>query len=96
MLDELSPLAISAIVVLVALQLLLQIAALFDLARRDLVRFGRKWVWALVILLGGLPGVIAYFAFGILWYQPAEPAARTGAEDPEAGVARLYQKQDRG
>ena len=95
MLDQLSPLAISAIVVLVALQLLLQIAALFDLARRDLVRFGRKWVWALVILLGGLPGVIAYFAFGILWYQPAEPAA-TGAEDPEAGVARLYQKQDRG
>lgn len=96
MLDALSPLAISAIVVLVALQLLLQIAALFDLARRDLVRFGRKWIWLLVIILGNLPGVIAYFAFGILRYQPAEPAAGTVAEDPEAGVARLYQKQDRG
>lgn len=96
MFDELSPLVISAIVVLAALQLLLQIAALFHLARRDLVRFGRKWIWVLVIVLGGLLGVIAYFAFGILWYQPAEPAARSVAEDPETGVARLYRNQDRG
>ncbi|HET9513879.1 MAG TPA: PLD nuclease N-terminal domain-containing protein [Gemmatimonadales bacterium] len=96
MLDQLSPLAISAIVVLVALQLLLQIAALFDLARRDQVRYGRKWIWVLVIILGNLLGVIAYFAFGIRWYQPAEPAARSVAEDPEAGVAQLYRKQDRG
>ena len=41
-----------------------QIYALVDLARRDGVRGGRKWVWALVIALGNLPGAIVYLAAG--------------------------------
>ena len=52
------------VILLVVAQLATQAYALVDLARRDAVRGGRKWVWALVILLGNLPGAIAYLAAG--------------------------------
>jgi hypothetical protein len=50
-----------------AIEALLKIAALTDLARRPAARVnGRKWVWALVLVLvnsvGGAP--LAYFLFG--------------------------------
>jgi hypothetical protein len=46
------------------LQVATQVYALVDLMRRDAVRGDRKWVWALVIVLGNLPGSIAYLAAG--------------------------------
>ena len=49
---------------LVVVQVALLVFSLVDLARRDAVRGGRKWVWALVILLGNLPGAIAYLVAG--------------------------------
>jgi hypothetical protein len=49
---------------LVAVQLATQAYALVDLARREAVRGGRKWVWALVIVLGNLPGAIGYIVAG--------------------------------
>ena len=52
------------VILLVVTQLATQAYALVDLARRDAVRGGRKWVWALVILLGNLPGAIGYLAAG--------------------------------
>ena len=45
-------------------QVTLLVFCLVDLARRDAVRGGRKWVWALIIVLGNLPGAIAYLVAG--------------------------------
>ena len=61
---EVSPAVAAMLVLLVVLQLAAQIYALVDLTRRGSVRGGRKWVWLLVILLGNLPGAIAYLAAG--------------------------------
>jgi hypothetical protein len=45
------------------LQLVLMVAALVDLARRERTR-GPKWVWLLVIVLINLIGPIIYFVAG--------------------------------
>ncbi len=52
------------LVPLVAIQLGLQVMALRDLAKRQSVSGNNKWLWAAVILLGGLLGTILYFAMG--------------------------------
>lgn len=53
---------------LVAPVLVLELAllglALFDLARRDHVRFDNKLVWAAIIVLVSLVGPLAYFVLG--------------------------------
>ena len=48
----------------VAIQIAVQAYALVDLARRDNVRGGRKWVWALVIAFGNIVGAIVYLVAG--------------------------------
>jgi hypothetical protein len=53
-----------ALLVIVSLQLVSQVVAFIDLARRREVYGGRKWVWVLVILLGNLLGAVLYFALG--------------------------------
>lgn len=45
------------------IQLLLIVAALYDLTRRHTTR-GPKWVWVLIILFINLIGPIAYFVVG--------------------------------
>lgn len=63
------------VLVLVVAQVATQVYALVNLARRDTVRGGRKWVWALVIAFGNLPGAIAYLV--------------AGRPEPEADVSRV-------
>ncbi len=48
---------------LVVLQLGLLVLGYVDLARRESVRGGKKWVWALVMLISFV-GPILYFAMG--------------------------------
>ena len=38
--------------------------ALFDLVRREVVKGGRKWPWALVIVLFGIIGPVVYLLIG--------------------------------
>ncbi|HEY91994.1 MAG TPA: PLDc_N domain-containing protein [Dehalococcoidia bacterium] len=38
--------------------------ALFDLVRREVVKGGKKWPWALVIVLFGIIGPIVYLLIG--------------------------------
>lgn len=45
-------------------QIGLAIYALFDLWKRDRVMGGRKWIWAILILIGNLAGSILYLAVG--------------------------------
>ena len=55
---------IALLIPLIAVSLLLLGIALFDLARREHVTGGNKWVWLAVILVGGTIGQIVYLLFG--------------------------------
>ena len=61
-----------ALLALLALQVIVQVFACADLARRRSVRGGRKWVWVLVILAGSLPGAALYLGYGRM-PDPVEP-----------------------
>jgi len=90
---------VAAIVLALAVvQLATQAYALVDLVRRDAVRGGRKWVWALVIALGNLPGALAYLVAG----RPEAnvPSGGSGASAAGDDAARravdlLYHSDDR-
>jgi hypothetical protein len=88
-----------AVVALVAVQVAVQIYALVDLARRHQVRGGRKWVWALVILLANLPGAVAYLVAGRIPSPVDLPSTRSGANAAGRDAARravdlLYNPRD--
>lgn len=68
-----------ALLILGSLQLIVQLFACVDLARRRTVRGGRKWVWVLVIIAGSLPGAALYLGFGRM-PDPAEPGPGTTPE----------------
>ena len=93
---EVSPAVAAALLVLSVVQLAMQVYALVDLARRGAVRGGKKWVWALVVALGSLPGAIAYLAAG---RTPSDVAAGPGAkaageETVRRAVDSLYGPRD--
>jgi len=63
-LSELSPVVLAGVGGLVLVQLGLQVAALVSLVRTPGERLtlgGRKWAWALIIVLGEIIGAILYF-----------------------------------
>jgi len=83
-LTDLSPAMQLAIAALIVVQLTLQISALVSLVRTPVERIslgGRKWVWALVIVLGEVIGPIIYFAAGRLPAAAEEHAETTPAAD---------------
>jgi hypothetical protein len=87
------------VLVLIVAQLALQIWALVDLARRDRVRSGPKWLWALIIAFGNLVGAIAYLAVGRkVPMAPASDggAAAAGSEASRRAVDALYGPRDQG
>ena len=69
------------VLLLLAVQLTTQVYALVDLARRDEVFGGRKWVWALIIVVGNLVGAIGYLAGG----RPAPALDGSGSGASPAG-----------
>src|SRR5215210_7989079 len=79
---EVSTTVAAMLLALLVAQLATQIYALVDLARRDGVRGGKKWIWALVIAGGNLPGAIAYLAAG-----RATPAVDVGSDGSGASAA---------
>ena len=106
MLDRLARLAgisttvAALLIALVLAQVATQIYALADLARRDSVRGGRKWVWALVIALANLPGAIAYLAAGRTVPATGAGNAASGATAADGDAIRraldtLYEPRDR-
>ena len=95
---EVSPTVAAILLVLAVVQISTQLYALADLVRRDAVRGGRKWVWALVIALGNLPGAIAYLAAGRTPASVDVPAASgasaAGEEAVKRAVDTLYGPRD--
>ena len=88
------------VLVLVVVQVATQVYALVDLARRDRVRGGKKWVWALVAALGNLPGAVAYLVAGRLPTAANDPdlaarAATAGGDAARRAVDVLYKSGDR-
>jgi hypothetical protein len=51
------------IIPLIVIELILMLAALFDLIKRRKTR-GPKWMWALIIVLVNTIGPIVYFVVG--------------------------------
>lgn len=49
---------------LIVLQIILLVAAMLDLVKRDKVTGGNKVIWALVIIFISTIGPIVYFIFG--------------------------------
>jgi hypothetical protein len=83
-----SPTIVGLVLGLIVLQLSLQVYALVDLARRDRVRGGHKWLWALIIAFGNLVGAIVYLAVG---RAPAEvdiPSTASGASTAGGDAGR--------
>ena len=81
--------------VLAVVQITTQIYALIDLARRDGVRGDKKWVWALLIAVGSLPGAIAYLAAGRA--PPAidvAGASAAGGDAAQRALDALYHPRD--
>lgn len=95
---EVSTTVAALVLALIVAQVATQVYALVDLARRDSVRGGKKWVWALVILFGNLPGAIAYLVAG----RPAPEvdisgsgASAAGSDAARRAVDALYGPRDR-
>ena len=63
-----------ALLALLSLQVIVQLFACIDLARRRTVRGGSKWVWVLVILAGSPRGG----ALPRLWPHPGPGGTRSG------------------
>jgi hypothetical protein len=82
-----------ALLALLSLQVIVQLLACVDLARRRTVRGGRKWVWAVVIIAGSLLGAVLYLALGRM-PDAGEREADTAPEDARTAgrdaLDRLY------
>lgn len=85
---------------LLIVQIVLQVAALVDLLRRPHVTLGdRKWLWAIIIVIGESIGALLYFALGRVKYAPTEQARPLVDMDvaeakAQAIVDKLYGKSD--
>jgi len=85
------------ILLLAAVQLATQAYALVDLARRDEVFGGKKWAWALIIVLGNLLGAIGYLVGGRLPQAvdvSGSGASTAGGEAARRAVDALYGPRD--
>jgi len=79
-----------AVGVLVVVQLTLQIIALVSLAKTPAERVtigGKKWIWAVIILLGEIVGAIIWFVAGRTPAQAAEVVPGTATADRARNAA---------
>lgn len=95
---EVSNTVAAVVLVLVVAQLATQLFAFVDLARRDVVRGGKKWLWALVIAFGNLPGAVAYLVVGRTVPEVASGSgvSAAGGEAARRAVDALYGPRDQG
>lgn len=75
--------------ILVVAVLLLDVVALTDLYRRptELVAFGNKWIWLVLILLLSFLGPVLYLLAGRKTPSPAETPAAARSHSKKAGAS---------
>jgi Phospholipase_D-nuclease N-terminal len=57
--------ALPFLVPLILLQLVLLVFGIYDLTRPERrVKGDNKWIWALIIVIGQIPGTLIYFMLG--------------------------------
>ncbi len=95
LLDVSNTVAVIVLVLIVA-QVGTQVFAFVDLARRDTVRGGKKWLWALVIGFGNLPGAIGYLVAGRAAPEvvSGSRASTAGSQAARRAVDTLYGPRD--
>ncbi|HVP10096.1 MAG TPA: PLD nuclease N-terminal domain-containing protein [Phycisphaerae bacterium] len=81
-LSGIPPAGLIALGLLACLQLVLQVLALVDLVRREREPQPAKWVWCIIVILGGLIGAIVYWAVG----RRTAPTAHIPLRSEEAGA----------
>ena len=87
------PGALVALIVVGVAEVALVVFCLVDLVRRQAVLGGRKWVWALLIVLFAIPGSIIYLAVGREPAPTPEQADENGADArprADAAATALY------
>ncbi len=86
--------ALAALAGLIVLQLALQVTALVQLVKTPAERVsigGRKWAWALIIILGEIAGPILWFVLGRRAAEVAQPDREAACgERAQAAVDALY------
>lgn len=91
----LSTAAVVAVLVAVLFQVALQVFSLLDLHKRPLVPGGRKWPWALLIVVGNLIGAVIYLAIGRSATRVGQDAGAGTAEARSKALDQLYGDRDR-
>jgi len=79
--------------VMIVVQLALQITALVQLVKTPAERVsigGRKWVWAIIILLGEIIGAILWFVVGRTAAPSADVTSASGVQVKQSAVDTLY------
>ncbi len=86
-----------ALCVLAVVQVAIQVLSLLDLARRQQVLYEKKWLWALIIILGQLMGPIVYLAVGRRAGAAVEATSSAGnaKERSERALDVLYAEKDK-
>jgi ABC-2 type transport system ATP-binding protein len=85
--------ALIALIVVGVAEVALVVFCLVDLIRRPAVLGGRKWVWALLVVLFAIPGSIIYLAVGREQPPAPEPAEEEDADArprADAAATALY------
>ena len=86
----------AALGVLAIVQVSLQVACLVHIVRRRDRPPGGRWLWAAVIVLGNLLGVIVYLAVGRRQRVSLDVPAPTGSDDQrvQRALEVLYDSED--
>jgi len=92
--------ALVALGVVVVLQLALQVYSLIDLLRRpsEGLKFGKKWMWALAIVLGQFYGPLIYLALArrpAILEEEAEVRPAEAASKARRAADVLYGEEKR-
>lgn len=90
-LKNLPPEALAAMGALVLVQIGLQAFALVTIFRTEesRLRWGKRWIWLAIVLVGELLGPILFFAAGRL-DAPVDEALGSGPSAPEKSLDVLY------
>jgi hypothetical protein len=91
--DNIGPATLGMIGLVVLLQVTLQVIAIVQLVKTPADRVsigGRKWLWAIIILLGEIIGPVLWFVLGRTAAPADVPTAPVQGETARTAVDAIY------